>query len=69
MNHYGEIDQFVLPDSSIPVFYSTKHFVMDRTYKGTSLVPDLLLEQTIEDILSGRDTVVEALLREDSQAD
>ncbi|MEA5027308.1 MAG: hypothetical protein VB056_00380 [Sphaerochaeta associata] len=63
LNHYGEIKQFSLPGSGIPVTYSTKHFVMDKTYQAGSLIPDLAIEKTVDDILSGRDTVVEALLQ------
>ncbi|ADY13366.1 peptidase S41 [Sphaerochaeta globosa str. Buddy] len=62
LNHYGETAHFTLPNSDIAVSYSTKHFVMDRNYKGTSLVPDVVIEQTVEDILLGKDTVVETLL-------
>ena len=63
LNHYGEIKQFSLPGSGIPVTYSTKHFVMDKTYQTGSLVPDLVIGKTVDDILSGRDTVVEMLLQ------
>ena len=62
LNHYGETAHFTLPNSSIAVYYSTKHFVMDRNYTGTSLVPDVVIEQTVEDILLEKDTVVETLL-------
>ncbi|NBK25253.1 MAG: hypothetical protein EOM68_24930 [Spirochaetia bacterium] len=63
LNHYGEIKQFSLPSSGIPVTYSTKHFVMDKSYQTGSLIPDLVIEKTVDDILAGRDTVVEALLQ------
>ncbi len=62
VNHYGEIKHFSLPDSGIPVSYSTKYFVMDRTQETGSLPPDFFIEKTVEDILAGRDTVVEKLL-------
>lgn len=62
VNHYGEVQYFVLKHSQLPVFYSTKHFVMDKSYQGTSLVPDVHIDTTIEDLLAGRDTVVDALL-------
>lgn len=63
LNHYGEIKQFSLPGSGIPVTYSTKYFVMDKTYQTGSLIPDLVIGKTVDDILSGRDTVVEMLLQ------
>ena len=62
VNHYGEVKHFVLPNSKLPVFYSTKYFVMDKHHKGTSLEPDLYVEASVEDLLAGRDTVVETLL-------
>lgn len=62
VNHYGEVKHFVLPNSTLPVFYSTKHFVMDKHHKGTSLEPDLYVEASVADLLAGRDTVVETLL-------
>jgi hypothetical protein len=63
LNHYGETKQVMLPNSKIPVSYSTKHFVMDRNHPPGSLMPDLAIERTVDDILAGRDTVVEALLQ------
>ncbi len=62
VNHYGEVKHFVLPNSKLPVFYSTKHFVMDKHHKGTSLEPDLYVDASVGDLLAGRDTVVETLL-------
>jgi hypothetical protein len=62
VNHYGEVKHFTLPHTKLPVFYSTKYFVMDKSYTGTSLLPDLYLETRIEDLLAGRDTVVDTLL-------
>jgi len=63
LNHYGETRNFSLPNSKIPVSYSTKHFVMDKKYQAGPLMPDLAIERTVDDILAGRDTVVEALLQ------
>jgi hypothetical protein len=35
--------------------------MMDKTYQTGSLIPDLVIGKTVDDILVGRDTVVEAL--------
>ncbi|MFA6784744.1 MAG: hypothetical protein WCR13_07595 [Sphaerochaeta sp.] len=62
VNHYGEVELFTLPNSGIQVMHSTKHFVMDRSYPAGSLQPDLMIYQTIEDLLNGIDTQVEAII-------
>lgn len=62
VNHYGEVASFTLPNSGIPVSYSTKYFTMDANHKEGSLQPDLLVEPTIADMLAGIDTTVEAIL-------
>lgn len=62
VNHYGEVQFFKLPESGIPITYSTKHFVMDRSYGAGPLIPDVVIMQRVDDILKGRDTVVEDLL-------
>jgi len=36
---------------------------MDKKYQAGPLMPDLAIERTVDDILAGRDTVVEALLQ------
>jgi hypothetical protein len=60
VNHYGEVKTFTLPDSGIPVRYSTKFFAMDKSHQGGSLQPDVLVTATtVEDLLSGVDTVVQ----------
>ena len=63
VNHYGEVKSFTLPNSGLKVMYSTKHFVMDRSYPAGSLQPDLVIYPTIEDLLAGIDTQVEAIIR------
>lgn len=63
VNHYGEIKSFTLPNSGIPVQYSTKYFTMDASYPAGSLQPDLLIRRTVEDLRNGIDTEVQAILR------
>jgi len=59
VNHFGEVKTFTLPNSGIPVQYSTKFFVMDKSHQGGSLQPDVFVTPTVEDLLSGVDTVVQ----------
>ncbi len=63
VNHYGEVKQFTLPNSHLPLFISSKRFTMDADYPSDSLQPDMLVEPTIEDMLAGIDTTVEATLQ------
>lgn len=59
VNHYGEVKTFTLPHSWIPVRYSTTFFAMDKSHQGGSLQPDVSVTATVEDLLSGVDTVVQ----------
>ncbi len=63
VNHYGEIKSFTLPNSGIPVQYSTKYFMMDDSYPAGSLQPDLLVRRTVDDLRNGVDTEVLTILR------
>jgi len=60
-NHYGEIQTLALPNLKLAVSYSTKYF---KFVDGDepSLVPDVLVELTLEDYLALRDPVLEAIL-------
>ena len=54
INHYGELKSFTLPDTGWEVYYSTKFFKMSRKYDGP-IRPDIIIERTIEDFVSGHD--------------
>ena len=58
-NTYGEMRNFTLKNSKLQVTYSTKLF---RTEEGDpeSMTPDVLVEPTRDDVLAGRDPVLEA---------
>jgi hypothetical protein len=60
-NHYGEIEILTLPYLKLGVSYSTKYF---RFVEGDdpTLVPDVLVELTLDDYLALRDPVLEAIL-------
>jgi len=60
-SHYGEVKTFALPVSGLDVSYSTKYF----DYHGDqsdSLKPDVTVELSSVDFLSGRDPVLEAAI-------
>ncbi|MCC7449548.1 MAG: hypothetical protein IT324_19160 [Anaerolineae bacterium] len=62
-NHFGEIRNFKLPNSGLLIQYSTRHW---RTVWGDdplSLEPDTRINRTIDDVLTGRDPMLEAVLR------
>lgn len=60
-NHYGEIETLTLPNLGLKVSYSTKYF---RFVDGDdpSLIPDVLVEPSLDDYLALRDPVFEAIL-------
>lgn len=60
-NHYGEVRFFLLPNSGVPVQYSTKYFA---TYPEDlpSISPDIDIQASFADLLSCRDPVLEAIL-------
>jgi hypothetical protein len=60
-NHYGEVRFFILPNSMIPVQYSTKYFSLSED-KSPSLYPDLYAEPTFEDFKACRDPAVQTVL-------
>ena len=62
VNGFGELKSFSLPNSPVTVWYSTKYFELVPGYEGSSLMPDIPVEETLEDWLAGRDSVVEAVL-------
>ena len=67
-DHYGSTRSFALPHSGIRVSCSGKFIDLESLFEAgvglgvESLCPDLPVEQTLADALSGRDTLVDALL-------
>jgi len=60
-NHYGEVRSFELLNSRIQINYSTKHF----TYSAEdtpSLYPDIPVDLSFSDFMSGKDTALDAIL-------
>jgi hypothetical protein len=59
-NHYGQVSTFSLPNSRLRVGYSTRHFRLLSDSDPPSLMPEALVEPTIDDLRRGRDPVLEA---------
>ncbi len=60
-NHFGQLDSFVLPNSGLTVYHSTKRF---EKVQGDpdAVYPDVLIEVGSEDFFAGNDPVLEAAL-------
>jgi hypothetical protein len=60
-NSYGEVETMILPHSQLPVHYSTRYF---KTVDGDppSLAPDIQVERSSSDYMSGRDPALERAL-------
>jgi hypothetical protein len=57
VNHFGETKTFKLPNSKIKIKYSSKFFqLIDDT--ANSIKPDIVIEPTIDDYLTGNDPVI-----------
>mgnify|MGYP001134281008 CR=1 FL=1 len=64
---YGEVKKINLPNSQIPIGYSTKYFEFskDFSYKNSGIgtfLPDTLIQPTIEDYRNGKDVVLDYAL-------
>jgi hypothetical protein len=60
-NHFGEIRLLRLPNSGLPVQYSTKYFsVSDED--TPSLIPDIAVEMNLQHFLNGIDPVLDSAL-------
>ena len=67
INCYGEILSFNLPNSQIPIQYSTKYFEFSKTFKYevkemNAFVPEILLSPSIDDYINENDAVLEYVL-------
>jgi hypothetical protein len=62
-NSYGNVQTLVLPNSRLQVGYSTRYFRIVEGSDPASLVPEVAVEPTIEDVRTGRDVLLEAALR------
>lgn len=67
---YGDIRSFNLPNSQIPVYYSTKYFELSRgiQYKNVGVetfLPDVTIQPTMEDYKKGIDPVLDYVLADE----
>lgn len=60
-NHYGEVRRFTLPNSGLSVQYSTRFWNLVPELDTPALDPDILVVQTRERLLSGRDVVLDTV--------
>jgi C-terminal processing protease CtpA/Prc len=63
LNGYGEVRLLVLPESQLTIQYSTKFFRLVKDSDAQALEPDIRASATLDDVLAGRDPVLEAALR------
>jgi hypothetical protein len=59
-NHYGQVSTFSLPNSRLRVGYSTRYYRLLTDSDPPSLMPEVPVEPTIDDLRLGRDPVLEA---------
>ena len=62
-NEYGEVKRFTLPNSKIIVRYTTKYFRLLKNSNPEAVEPDVLIQRSIADFLSGHDQVLEAAIK------
>ena len=62
-DHFGELRSLELPNSHIRVTYSTRFFNESKN-DTPSLMPDIVIEPTSKDYLSGADPVLDHILRQ-----
>jgi hypothetical protein len=63
-NCYGDVGTFQLPNSKITIAYPTKHFELTTEGDPLTREPDVLVTRSWKDYLTGRDPVLETVLRE-----
>lgn len=61
-NHFGEVQQMILPHTGWQVRYSTKRFTLETQGDPETVTPDLPVQVSAMDYFAGRDPVLEAAL-------
>jgi hypothetical protein len=61
-NSYGNTRTFTLPNSGLPVSYSTTFFRLIEGSDPPSLFPELAVEESVADYRAGRDPLLEAAI-------
>lgn len=62
-NEYGEVKAFTLPNSKIEIRYTTRYFRLLEDSDPLTLEPDVVVQRSISDFLSGKDQVLETALK------
>ncbi|MEA4972508.1 MAG: hypothetical protein VB119_04940 [Candidatus Metalachnospira sp.] len=72
VDHFGAVSSFKLPNSQFNISVSSKYISLSEYFDAAvgigveSLVPDVVIPQTIDDYMTGKDTCVEKILYDDS---
>ncbi len=66
-NHFGAINSFNLPNSGLHVWYSKQYFE-SSTDDQDSLYPDILIEPSFSDYLSGTDPALEWIIHREPES-
>jgi hypothetical protein len=61
-NEYGEVKTLTLPNSKIEIRYTTKYFRLLEDSDPLTLEPDVPIQRSIADFLSGQDQVLDTAL-------
>lgn len=62
-NHFGDVRELILPNSKLPIMYSTKYFERLKGRDPESMFPDVAAPVRFEDYRDGKDPALEAALR------
>jgi hypothetical protein len=62
-NGYGEVKTITLPNSGLTVQYCTEFFLMVKDADPSALEPDIKIGRTLDDVLAGRDPVLDTALQ------
>lgn len=62
-NEYGEVKTLTLPNSKTEIRYTTKYFTLLEDSDPLTLEPDVLIQRTISDFLSGKDQALDTALK------
>jgi len=62
-NEYGEVRNFVLPNSNIGITYTTKFFRLLEDSNPPAVYPDVTVYRSTEDLLTSRDPALETALK------
>jgi hypothetical protein len=62
-NEYGEVKTLVLPNPKIKIRYTTKYFQLLQDSDPPTLEPDVVIQRSISDFLSGHDQVLDTALK------